>query len=82
MIKLQPHSGQTQAQFDAIIAGNYVNRVQAGYAKPKPFESNTIAKTEFRAEGASPRCKHIVDFHYTNGSVKSFDGVNWTTLKA
>lgn len=77
---LEKHSQQTQKQFEAIIANNYENRVQANWPKalaPRP----AIVKSEHFSEGDGGTKHHKVRFFYSDGSEQVFDGGSWKVTK-
>jgi hypothetical protein len=79
-MELTKHKDQTQAQFDAIIANNYVNRVQANWPKTAPPRPNIVSTRQF-STGDSSRSSHFVEFNYDDGSQQVFDGGNWKKTK-
>ena len=79
-MELKKHSGQTQAQFDEIIANNYVNRVQANWPKATPPRPNIVSTRQFSTGDGNIK-SHFVEFNYDDGSQQVFDGGNWKVTK-
>jgi hypothetical protein len=75
-MELKKHSGQTQAQFDAIIANNYVNRVQANWPKATPPRPSIVGTRHFSTGDGNIK-SHSVEFNYEDGSQQVFDGNTW-----
>lgn len=79
-MKLTKHKDQTQAQFDQILANNYVNRVQANWPKATPPRSSIRSTRQFSTGDGNVR-SHFVEFNYEDGSQQIFDGNNWKRTK-